>query len=114
MKHTLLLSLLLTCSIIAHAQYEAAVRYRATTPTFSVFPNPASGVVTFSYNVQDGGNDMRIVVTNVVGEKVATMQPTGSAGNAYWNPGNVAAGVYIYTASNDRGVISKGKVVVVR
>ncbi len=81
---------------------------------FSVFPNPASGVVTFSYNVQDGGNDMRIVVTNVVGEKVATMQPKGSAGNAYWNPGNVAAGVYIYTASNDRGVISKGKVVVVK
>ena len=81
---------------------------------FSVYPNPTSGVVTFAYNVQDGSGDLRIVVTNVVGEKIAVMQSTGSIGKAYWDPGNVAAGVYIYTASNDRGVISKGKVVVVR
>ena len=85
-----------------------------TNNQFSVYPNPTSGVVTFSYNIQDGGAAVRIIVTNVLGEKVADMQPAGVAGYTYWNPGNATPGIYIYTASDDKGVISKGKLVMVR
>jgi hypothetical protein len=81
---------------------------------FTVFPNPTSGMVTFTYNIPDGGNKLQITVTNVVGEKVASIYANSSAGSVNWDPGRMPAGIYIYTASNDRGVIRKGKLVVVR
>jgi hypothetical protein len=81
---------------------------------FSAFPNPTSGVVTFSYNVQDGSSGIRIVITNVVGEQMANIQQANTIGNAYWDSKSVTPGIYIYTASDANGVISKGKLVVIK
>jgi len=80
---------------------------------FSVYPNPTSGIVTFSYNVPYGG-DMNITVTNIVGEEVANLHSSKRADNVYWDPKAVPAGVYLYRASNGNGMVSKGKVVVVK
>jgi hypothetical protein len=77
----------------------------------SVFPNPASGVVTFVYNAP-GGGDITITVSSLVGEKVMEQHTQNTAGSVYWNPATVAAGVYIYKATNANGIIGMGKVVV--
>lgn len=81
---------------------------------FLAYPNPTSGIVTFSYNVPDAGANMKVAITNIVGEIVAEIQMAGKAGSVYWDPRNLPAGVYLYQARSDKGIISKGKLVVVR
>jgi len=78
---------------------------------FKVYPNPTSGLVTFSYNAPDGG-DITITVTDLLGEKIMEQQPGNTSGSITWNAANVAGGVYLYRASNAKGVIGMGKVVV--
>jgi hypothetical protein len=81
---------------------------------FYVYPNPTNGGVTFAYDVPDAGGDVTIVVTNVVGEQVAELHTGNNTGKLAWNPARVVPGVYIYSASGAKGVVSKGKIVVVR
>ncbi len=81
---------------------------------FSAFPNPASGVVTFAYNVPDAGGDVRIVITNVVGEEEATLHTGNNSGAVQWNPSGLAPGMYIYQASGANGIICTGKIVVAK
>jgi hypothetical protein len=79
---------------------------------FSVYPNPTTGMVTFFYNVPNGG--ITITITNVVGEKISELQSTNNSGNLYWNPGQNQPGVYLYQAQNNNGNISKGKLILAR
>ena len=81
---------------------------------FKVYPNPATGMVTFAYSITQAGGDVRIVVTNTLGEKVAEMNPGNNSGKTYWDASKQPAGVYFYMACNAKGIVSKGKVVVVR
>ncbi len=81
---------------------------------FSAFPNPASGIVTFAYNVPDAGGDVRIVITNVVGEEEATLHTGNNSGAVQWNPNGLAPGMYIYQASGANGIIYTGKIVVAK
>ncbi len=81
---------------------------------FSAYPNPTSGVVTFSYNVPDAGGNMKIVISNIMGEAITQIEMVGKSGNVYWDSRNLAAGVYLYQASSDKGIISKGKLVVIK
>ncbi len=81
---------------------------------FTVYPNPTSGVVTFAYNVPEGGSDIRIVITNILGEKIMELHTGNNAGKTNWDASRQTTGVYFYEASNDNGIISNGKVVVAR
>lgn len=81
---------------------------------FWVYPNPANGIVTFMYNVPDGGNDIRVVVTNLLGEKVMEQHTGNNRGSISWDPRSLPPGVYIYQASNAKGMVSKGRLVLVR
>jgi hypothetical protein len=83
-----------------------------TNERLSVYPNPSSGIITFAYNVSGGGS-ITIIITDMLGEKVAEMQPGTSSGLSYWDPRGNAAGMYIYRVSNGEGIIGMGKVVVV-
>lgn len=79
---------------------------------FSVYPNPASGIVTFEYNVPDPGEDITITISNILGEKVQVIYTGNSAGRVYWDPRKAASGVYLYQASDANGIISKGKILI--
>jgi len=57
---------------------------------------------------------MKIVITNIVGETVKEIDMPNKAGSVYWDPRGVAAGVYLYQASSDKGIIGKGKLVVLK
>jgi hypothetical protein len=79
---------------------------------FTVYPNPTNGSVTFSYNAP-GGGDITIVVTDLLGEKIMEQQPGNTSGSVTWNAANLPGGVYLYRASNAKGVIGMGKIVVI-
>jgi hypothetical protein len=81
---------------------------------FWVYPNPTSGIVTFMYNVPDGGDDIRVVVTNLLGEKVMEQHTGNNRGSITWDPRAMSPGVYMYQATGNNGVVSKGKLVVLR
>lgn len=81
---------------------------------FSVYPNPTSGVVTFIYSLPDRDNDIRIIITNVLGEKVAMLQTGSNTGKLLWDPSVVPSGIYVYQALDGKGLINKGKLVIVR
>jgi hypothetical protein len=56
---------------------------------------------------------VKIVITNTVGEKVKELHAANKAGSMQWDPRGLAAGVYLYQASSEQGIISKGKLVVI-
>ncbi len=61
-----------------------------------------------------GSSSIKIEITNVVGELVATLQSNSNNGNLYWDSGKMPAGIYLYQASNEKENVCKGKLVVVR
>lgn len=82
------------------------------------YPNPASGAVTFSFarpdDVPETGT-VTITVSNLLGEKIAELPCVGTSGQVNWQPASsVASGVYIYQASDNKGVFGKGKIVLVK
>jgi len=79
---------------------------------FSAYPNPTNGIVTFAWNVPDDGGQIRIAITNITGVTVKALTGTGKQGNLNWDTRGMAAGVYLYEASSDKGIISKGKLIV--
>jgi hypothetical protein len=79
---------------------------------FAAYPNPTTGMVTFSYNVPNDG--ITITITNVVGEKVSELSSGNNSGNLYWNPNQLPTGLYLYQAQNKNGNISKGKLILAR
>ena len=81
---------------------------------FTAFPNPAKGFVTFAYNAPDAGDDIRIVITNVMGEKVAELHTGNNTGRIVWDTRQQQNGVYVYQATSSGRMISNGKIVVVR
>ena len=81
---------------------------------FSVFPNPTSGMVTFNYNVPDAGGDVKIEITNVVGEQEAEIHTGNNTGAVQWNANLLSPGIYIYQASGANGIICTGKLVLAK
>lgn len=81
---------------------------------FFAYPNPSSGIVTFSYDVPDAGSDVTITIKNIVGETVKQMNTGNNKGTVQWNPGNLASGIYIYSAMGKKGIISNGKLVLIK
>ncbi len=81
---------------------------------FSAYPNPASGMVTFEYNIPDAGNDVRIVITDVVGQQVAELHTGNNAGKILWDTHLLANGIYLFQASTDNGLVSVGKIVLAK
>ncbi|MFI5195466.1 MAG: T9SS type A sorting domain-containing protein [Chitinophagales bacterium] len=81
---------------------------------FTVYPNPANGTVTFAYNIPQANGDIRIVVTNILGEKVMELHTGNNTGKSYWDASHQPTGVYFYQANSEKSMISKGKIVVAR
>ena len=97
-----------------HQQKQIAISINNTNETsnsLDAYPNPTSGQVTFSYNIQGG---IQLVLTNAVGEKVYDVASQNENGNLVWDARQLPPGVYLYTATNQNGYTARGKVVVVR
>jgi hypothetical protein len=82
---------------------------------FTVYPNPTTGMVTFSYNMPSAdGNTGHLIITNIVGEEVAGFTVNGTTGKLYWDASPFAAGIYVYKFTQADGKMCIGKIVVSR
>ena len=76
-----------------------------------VYPNPANSLVTFSYSMPNAGA-LRIVISNVLGEKVAELNGNNTLGDLYWNTDLAPRGVYMYAATVNDKIVRIGKLIV--
>jgi hypothetical protein len=84
-----------------------------TNGLFNAYPNPASGNVTFSYNqLKEAGIDL--YVTNIIGERVFEQHNNTSSGLIQWDTHTNSPGIYLYKAIGKNGIISTGKIVVIK
>lgn len=85
---------------------------RATsTPTLSVYPNPAKGMVTVSLSQRIGlGQDYKLRLSNIIGREVRTtlLRPEDSGSSLAMNLSDLPAGMYFYSLMlNDKIVSTK-------
>jgi len=87
------------------------VRTSVATPTLSVYPNPAKGMVTVSLNQRIGlGQDYKLRLSNIIGREVRTtlLRPEDSVSSIAMNLSDLPAGMYFYSLLvNDKIVSTK-------
>ena len=87
------------------------VRATNNTPSLSVYPNPAKGMVTVSLNQRIGlGQDYKLRLSNIIGREVRTtlLRPEDSVSSIAINLSDLPAGMYFYSLLlNDKIVSTK-------
>jgi hypothetical protein len=95
---------------LAHAIKVQEVRTTTSTPSLSVYPNPAKGMVTVSLSQRIGlGQDYKLRLSNIIGREVRTtlLRPEDSSSIAV-NLSDLPAGMYFYSLLiNDKIVSTK-------
>ncbi|HEX8349327.1 MAG TPA: T9SS type A sorting domain-containing protein [Hymenobacter sp.] len=87
------------------------VRATTATPTLSVYPNPAKGMVTVSLSQKLGlGQDYKLRLSNIIGREVRTtvLRPEFNTNSMAMNLSDLPAGMYFYSLLlNDKIVSTK-------
>ena len=81
--------------------------------TLTAYPNPATSSVNIAYDLSGFGNsDARIVLTNLVGSKVAVRPISGTSGKVNLDISALDAGIYFYSIEADGKIVSTKKLIV--
>ena len=82
--------------------------------SLTAYPNPASTSVTVSYDLSGlrTSNDTRLVITNLVGSKVAVRSLNGVSGKISMDLSGLDAGIYFYSIEANGQAISTRKLIV--
>ena len=86
--------------------------YQKSTTLFKAYPNPAKEVVYFNFEVPDAVNNLRIDITNLMGEHVQTIETPYKKGKLHWDTNNVPNGYYFYQLHDGNKLLSVGKIAV--
>ena len=88
---------------------EADIRVNSLT----AYPNPATSSVTVAYDLSDihSGNT-RLVITNLVGSKLAVRNLSGSTGKVSIDLSSLDSGIYFYSVEADGKIVSTKKLIV--
>ncbi len=78
-----------------------------------VFPNPASGLVTFSCESKNGSGEIAIQIKDQLGRMVKELILPSSGGEITWHTGTTYPGVYIYFYTIDN-IKRTGKIVIMQ
>ncbi len=82
-------------------------------PLVNLYPNPANTTVTINYNL--GGNDAALFeLVDLNGNRADAFTLYGKTGILPYSTEKLKAGVYLYRVSNATGVISTGKLVIIK
>ena len=88
---------------------EAAVSVNSLT----AYPNPATSSVTIAYDLSNlSSADTRVVITNLVGSKVAVRPIAGTSGKVSMDISNLDSGIYFYSIESAGKVVSTKKLIV--
>ena len=81
--------------------------------SLAAYPNPATSTVTVAYDLSGiSGSDVNLVITNLVGSKVAVRSLNGTSGKVGVDISNLDAGIYFYSIEANGQAISTRKLIV--
>lgn len=82
--------------------------------SLTAYPNPATSSVTVAYDLSGlhTSSDARLVITNLVGSKVAVRSLNGTSGKIGVDLSNFDAGIYFYSIEANGQAISTRKLIV--
>ena len=82
--------------------------------SLAAYPNPATANVTVAYDLSGihAGSDARLVITNLVGSKVAVHALNGTSGKVGVDVSSLDAGIYFYSIEANGQAISTRKLIV--
>lgn len=82
--------------------------------SLTAYPNPATTSVTVAYDLSGfrANSDARLVITNLVGSKVAVRSLNGTSGKVSLDLSGLDAGIYFYSVEANGQSISTRKLIV--
>ena len=81
--------------------------------SLTAYPNPATSSVTIAYDLSNlSSADTRVVITNLVGSKVAVRPIAGTSGKVSMDISNLDSGIYFYSIESAGKVVSTKKLIV--
>lgn len=81
--------------------------------SLTAYPNPATSSVTVAYDLSGfHTGSARVVITNLVGSKVATRPINGTSGKVSIDLSILDAGIYFYSIEADGKIVSTKKLIV--
>lgn len=82
--------------------------------SFTAYPNPATTQVTFQYDLsnQTAGDATRIVITDLVGNKVRNLPIANAAGKRTLDVSDLVPGIYFYSLVSNGRTLSTKKLIV--
>jgi len=98
------------CANINFQAYPLGISTPSEKASVSVYPNPASGNVTFSYASQDAATSL--VIRNLLGGMVKEIALSGTSGKVAFNTGDLPSGIYFYSLIVNGNAASTKKLVV--
>ena len=78
-----------------------------------VYPNPAKEWVTFTYTLPHDATDGILIISDITGKTLETMEVQGNRGSKLWDTRKLPKGVYLYTLTS-AGSSETGKIVISR
>ncbi|MGN6568492.1 MAG: T9SS type A sorting domain-containing protein [Flavipsychrobacter sp.] len=106
MKKLFTTTLLLLSFSIAFAQMENS--------SALAYPNPAKYEVSFNYTVQGANGPVSIIVTDMIGGKVAEFPVRDKQGMISWNTSGVPNGIYIYKLKDSSKTLAIGRLTIAK
>ena len=81
--------------------------------SLTAYPNPATSSVTMAYDLSGfRAGSARLVITNLVGSKVAVHSLNGTSGKVRMDISNLDSGIYFYSIEADGKIVSTKKLIV--
>lgn len=99
------------------APYKIIGKRKVKEMYLNVYPNPSKDIVTFEFKIPETilrAGAARLSIADAIGMEVATYEVDESIGKVRWNSKAAPAGVYVYQLSSATGVLSSGKVVILK
>ena len=96
--------------------YSVGIGDRIAEPTFVSlpYPNPASSMVSFDYQLPAGTTSAKINVHNLLGAKVKEINISGMEGKVTVNTDDLNDGIYFYSVNVDSEIIETKRLVISR
>lgn len=89
----------------------SAVEESPTSKAINVYPNPASSSFTIQHNLNSNGV---FELYSIDGKKLDAVALQGQEGTYQYQNNNLKPGVYLYRISNPNGIITTGKLAIIK
>ena len=83
--------------------------------SIKAYPNPATDFVTFEYEMPQFVESSELIITDITGQVVKTVQLQQEKGQELWDTRNVQNGLYFYVLKDKKGdTLTSGKISIIK